>query len=732
MTTYNKDIDTKEIDAAWYAVSRFIAPFDYVLRYTDREGKKNIITANPNCVLAAHISKIKILKPIALTKIMLQGHFNRETILFYKSAPNARLSSGYGRTDEQAQAISFSTDLGITTKKTIDSEYYTLLVGIDIDCHNGEKHVAEVEALIKRYLPQTYWEDSTNGNGRHGYLKIRYHNSFGVIETISNNLKLLFSKLDELKNLYGYEAKIDDPAGLPYKLEFTDTNPYDKNWSTLFHKSGKNNRFLSSFINPNSKIWTKYIYYLKDNIVPNLPYKCDENPGLLVDYLSHEDIQSSFTEFFSANNISFSPPTKNGKYYKITYQRAFKLPMFGASTNLDFNIPDIECIKEFHNIGYHTSSELKTVYNSISNDLEENKIYDIHVSSIISNHSDNSTNIDPVSDSLGSDSLSDFDTDPYSDPIPMKEETKASSTRSLCSLVPESLNDTTQNENTDIAQKISSLKKGERTIGNNCVCTNTQKLGENGRNETHNETVSHGEYAEIIDWSDLFGNKDEFDIKEFWGKYQLEKNICNNTKYEDIIEQLKKETGSMKRTALFVSAYIHKIGKIPTEDEAEEEYVSRGLNRNSDSSTTNRQKRIKGCLAYYEGNYDARKVGCKLNWSDDKQKILDEIGQSLPEILTYRQGKRIKNIKPEEIGFVYYIIRRMDDQEQDYILANSLSYSRADEYFLAEYGKKCSKHKFSGILKILLSSGLIEKYGSYKVGLRGNCYKVKVICNSAG
>ena len=43
----------KEIEAAWHAVIDFISPFDYVIRYTDENDQKKIITVNPNCVLAS-------------------------------------------------------------------------------------------------------------------------------------------------------------------------------------------------------------------------------------------------------------------------------------------------------------------------------------------------------------------------------------------------------------------------------------------------------------------------------------------------------------------------------------------------------------------------------------------------------------------------------------------------------------------------------------------------------
>ena len=179
----------------------------------------------------------------------------------------------------------------------------------------------------------------------------------------------------------------------------------------------------------------------------------------------------------------------------------------------------------------------------------------------------------------------------------------------------------------------------------------------------------------------------------------------------------------MKRTALFIPAFINKIGREPTVDEAEIEYVSQGLNRNSAVTSQNRRNRFKNCIGYYMNHYDVNKRGFSSDWSKEKDDVLKLIKPHLPEKLEYKQGKRIKPMTKEEVGYVYHIIRKMENSEQDYLLSNSLSYSRADELFEKEFGCKCGRHKFSGIIKVLLGKGLIVKCKNYKVGLRGNCYR---------
>jgi len=698
----------KEIEAAWYAVIGFISPFDYVIRYTDENGEKQIVTANPNCVLASLISKNSLLKPIAITKSMFPHHFNRDVILFYKSLPNAKLTTGYGKYDKEALALSFSAELEITKKKTIDPKYHVLLIGIDIDCHNGEWHVREVEALIKKYLPNTYWEDSTNGKGRHGYLKIKFLKSFGVMDEISNFLEKLFAKLNELKNLHGYEAPIDEPVGLPYKLELLDHNPYEKNWTTLFLKSDKEYKFLGKFINPKSKIWKDYISYLINSTIHHIPEKCRSFPSKLTEHLSEEEIRSTFSKFLSDNDISFSPPTKNRKYYKITYQRAFKLPMFGATPS-DYGdaVPDMDCIRQFHFLPYYTSSELTNIYHQILEDIQVLK----RTSSAYLTYSggyylsSGSLEIDKYAGI--SPSSSDSYLDEYSFPIPIKGEDKSCHTQ--------------KNRTTETVE-ISPLKSREQTLCNNCACTNTQNGEENNRVDSPKEEEETPDYPDTIDWSEVIENQEDFEIDRFWDNYRQSRKVSSNKQYEEILNKLKTEDNTMKRTSGFIRSYINRLGRIPTIEEAEEEYVARGLNRNSEISTVNRRSRFRGCIDYYSQQYDDSHTGFKLNWSEEKTGILSLISCCVPGDMSYRQGKRTRNIAFEEIGFVYHVICRMEDSEQHVILRNSLSYSQADDLFLAEFGKKCGRHKFSGIIKILLSCGLIGKTGNYKVGLRGNSY----------
>jgi hypothetical protein len=721
MIKRKRKIYDKEIEAAWYVLNPFISAFDYAIRYTGKNGEKQIITVNPNCVIAAQLSRNNLFKPSVLAKSMLEYHFNRTCIIFYKSDAHSPYFTGYGKQDADAQNLLFSKELNITTKKITDLKHCVLLIGIDIDCHNNENHVLEVESLIRHYLPNTYWEYSTGGKGRHGYLKLLYQNSYGVLKTICKCLNMLFAKLNDLKTLYGFEAKIDKPAGLPYILDFVDDNPYQEEWTTLY-KSKKHelySDFYGRFINPNSHIWQNYASYLKRNTTLSIGKKSICKPLGYLENLSSEEIKTSFSTFISDNHILFPPPTKNKKYYKITVQRAFKLPLFGAVLN-EFGeaLPKMDYIKQFYEIPYCTSIDLKNAYRAILNDIEGHK-QSAHLPCIIS----------PSGISLPSSAHSSQDTHSLvwneknsftAMVIPVKEGFKGSFTRPPVS---ESLPEI---PNLEINLNSVPLIEEKRKEPNNCACTNTQKLGIFPYQSEQKHEDCAIIYAKEVEWSEFITESKELDIDQFWDTYHQKKTTKHQNTYDKIMNSLKNESDTMKKTALFIAAYLRKQKKKNiSAEEAEIEYVRWGLNTNPAPCSLKRLERMKSAINHLSESYNEEKLGFQIDWKQEKQHIIDSIHTSLPKDLTYAQGKRIKTFTMEEIGYVYYVIKQMENTEQNAILKHSLSYTHIDELFLKEFGRKCGRHKFAGIIKALVEFAMVEKIGSYKVGLKGNSYRIK-------
>jgi hypothetical protein len=422
----------------------------------------------------------------------------------------------------------------------------------------------------------------------------------------------IFAALNELKNLYGYEAQIDNPAGLPYKIQLVDDNPYEKDWSTLFYKSDKEDKFLGKYINSKSPIWKSYITYLKNNTTHHIPENCYNRPCKLSEFLSFDDIRTTYSSFLADNSTSFPAPTKNNKFYSITYQRAFKLPMFGATiSEYDDATPDMDCIREFHFLPYYTSSELFTVYKRIKKDVQKLKNSPLHYLHNTGSYILSSVSLDvvPVVDNTTSSLDSDSDSE-ITYPLPIKRGYDPSSQ------ITQKITDTEEGNSLPI-------KNREKTIGNNCVYNHTQYSG-NIRNEYNSDDeIKSDIYPESIDWSYFTENeKDSFEIDMLWDNYRQNKKDSNVHRYEDKLEEVRAESNTMKRTSIFIRVYINNLGRIPSVEEAEAEYIVQGLNRNNQGSTQNRRNRFNGCIAYYSKEYDESRNGFKLNWEKNKENVL--------------------------------------------------------------------------------------------------------------
>lgn len=714
-----------EIEAAYYVLNPFVSSVDFVVRYIDKHGNKQIATENPNCVIVANMSGYHLLKPSRVTKEDYVRHFERNTILFYKSPPNSPYFTGYGGYDSTAQKLPFSAELEVFTKKQVDEDNYVLLVGIDLDCHNGENHVYEVMALIKKYLPNTYWEQSTNGNGLHGYIKIKYKNSFGVIKQISSDFKKLFDLLRQLKDLYGYEAILDEPAGLPYKYESVKTNPYQENWTSLHYKvknketNKYENKFLGNHINRKDDLWQGYIDYLENDTTYYLPKKCRKEPAILTNYLTEDKIKNTFSDFLQKNNITFPPPTKNKKYHKITVQRAFKVPLFGADPTQDgSSFPKMDCIKEFYFLPYYTSSEIKEVKKQISEDIKQRQIdsnLPIDTNNIHRNISDQEVNQYKQKQIEQEHELA------YTMPIPHKGGKQCASTRSFHSLVPAPHNDPVENSQRIISSEYIQQKEKQEKESNNCAYTNTLFLAQKSTLAKKESSKAEKIYIQQVKWTEIASN--EFDVADFWKEYKKNRK-SNPKKYTDEIAELKSENDTMKKSRMLALAYIHKIGRIPTPEETQDEYVAQGLNSSPEPDKDSRIRRFKSILNYLEADYDESITKFTLNWQEERNNVIKKIKPHLPKQLKYKQGERTKSYTAEDVALVYYIIQRMDEEDQHQILGNSLSYKHVDKLFLQVLGKTCGRNKFSCIKKVLLDKKRIKKTKNHRAGLRGICYGI--------
>ena len=129
-----------ETEAAWYVLKEFVDPLECLDK---RLG--TISPLNTNEVLCHVYSRTKLYTPYHFSKKRLHDHLEQTDTYYYRSKRNSRHKIGYGRSARQALALPFSNYLGITERVRTYGRYYVLLVGLDVDGHNGERDILAVQ-----------------------------------------------------------------------------------------------------------------------------------------------------------------------------------------------------------------------------------------------------------------------------------------------------------------------------------------------------------------------------------------------------------------------------------------------------------------------------------------------------------------------------------------------------------------------------------------------------------
>ena len=223
-------IYSKEVEAAWYVLKNFINPLDCAEKV-----ETSVYPMNINAKLACIYSGYKWdststekdpYRPSYFSKSRLNGHLKKRKTYYYRSQHNAIYTEGYGSSDEQAQNLIFAKEFNITHKVQKHDHIMIMLLGIDIDAHNGEKDVSKVENWLRNdYFNNSYWEPSTGGRGSHGYVKIAYRSDCSRSYILSC-ITELFKLFDMKRELLGFEASVDKPCGLFSTISLSNKNPY--------------------------------------------------------------------------------------------------------------------------------------------------------------------------------------------------------------------------------------------------------------------------------------------------------------------------------------------------------------------------------------------------------------------------------------------------------------------------------------------------------------------------
>ena len=155
------------------------------------------------------------------TRKCFQEHTIGISRYFYRSRYNARYSTGFGGYAHAYKDLPFDADrFGLKGKKITDPATAILLLGLDIDAHDGEQDVHKTLNMLLEFFPGSYFEPSTNGTGIHLYLKFKYPidrcgSSHGTLRYVFDLCADLGRLLDRERLDRGYDAPLDRIRGLP-------------------------------------------------------------------------------------------------------------------------------------------------------------------------------------------------------------------------------------------------------------------------------------------------------------------------------------------------------------------------------------------------------------------------------------------------------------------------------------------------------------------------------------
>jgi hypothetical protein len=354
---------SKEVEGAWFALKEFIHPLEFL-----RKQGKEVFPANSKLDLTFHYSKIKLaepytFQPFQFSKRRLEEHLKGFETYYYRSKRYSRHQEGYGRSDLQAQKLSFSSDFNISQKKKSFNQYFVMLCGIDLDCHHNEPDVLELQTWLQtNYLKHSYWEPSSNKKGRHGYFKLAYPDylNLGMVKSI---IKEFYNLLNQRRISAGFKAPIDIPCGLPCSIYYDSSADI----------SGINfNELLHSNISDSTQ---------KQQIMDIRTYFESIEP---VSYLDEcEDDAENHTETHSDNSkkIPYSRIIRDYETYQkikdikfpvqLKMSQGIKIPRFNSSCEC-CNMNDI---KLFYQLPYYDLSELQNMLHALQQ--EENSCIEL-------------------------------------------------------------------------------------------------------------------------------------------------------------------------------------------------------------------------------------------------------------------------------------------------------------------------------------------------------------------
>ena len=216
---------TSAEESAWQILKPFINPIDcnFAWSFQDLNGKlmTGIRPLNLNTTMNALING-EMVELAYFTKKKFLQHCRGQAKYYYRSRWNGFACTGYGGHDKAWKKLNCNAQrYALDTKKITSSNIAVVLLGFDVDAHHGEHDVQQTTNLILNLFPGAYHEPSTNGLGRHVYVKIYYdiHSRIGghyaVLHHLQNLCTIVANGIEQKRIRAGYDAELDRIRGLP-------------------------------------------------------------------------------------------------------------------------------------------------------------------------------------------------------------------------------------------------------------------------------------------------------------------------------------------------------------------------------------------------------------------------------------------------------------------------------------------------------------------------------------
>lgn len=217
-------------EAAWHLLKPLIHPLDCNVFWQSQDLDGQILTGIRPLNLNATMNGLLNGESVWLsyfTKRKFIQHCRGIAKYYYRSRWNGFAGTGYGSHRNAWKKLNCDAQrFALDGKKFTSPRVALVLLGFDVDCHHGEKDVQKTTDLILGLFPDAYHEASTNGLGRHIYVKLYYDiqsrngSHYATLHYLHSLCEFIDHGIEQMRLRAGYDAGLDRIRGLPTLIGF--------------------------------------------------------------------------------------------------------------------------------------------------------------------------------------------------------------------------------------------------------------------------------------------------------------------------------------------------------------------------------------------------------------------------------------------------------------------------------------------------------------------------------